>query len=254
MIDIHSHILHGLDDGAKNLDVSIGMVKAAAAAGTTDIVATPHADTTYEFQPALIRERIAELEAAAAAPVRIHHGCDFHLTFDNVADALANPSKYTVNHKRYLLVELSDMVIFKSTEPDFERLQEAGMLLVITHPERNPLLRQRLDTLRRWIGMGCYLQITAQSLFGRFGTKAKSFAETLLAESLVHFVASDGHDCKHRPPTLDQAFQHVSKRFGEKRAVTLFSTNPLAVLNGEPIPVEVSAEPVASRKWFLPWR
>lgn len=77
MIDIHSHILHGLDDGAKNLDVSIGMVKAAGAAGTTDIVATPHADTTYEFQPALIRERIAELEAAAAAPVRIHHGCHF---------------------------------------------------------------------------------------------------------------------------------------------------------------------------------
>jgi protein-tyrosine phosphatase len=75
-----------------------------------------------------------------------------------------------------------------------------------------------------------------------------------MAESLVHFIGSDGHDCKHRPPTLDQAFQYVSKRFGEKSAVTLFSTNPLAVLNGEPIPAEASVELVPSRKWFLPWR
>ena len=174
--------------------------------------------------------------------------------FDNIADALAHPTKYTINHKRFLLVELSDMMIFKSTEPDFLRLQDAGMLLVITHPERNPLLRQRLEMLRRWVSMGIYLQLTGQSLFGRFGAKAKTFSETLLREDLVHFVASDGHDVTHRPPTLDEAFRYVSKRFGEKRAVTLFSTNPLAALNGEPIPLETGAEPAPSRKWFLPWR
>ncbi len=254
MIDIHSHILHGADDGAKTLQDSLAMLDVAAAAGTTDIVATPHANIEYPFQPSLIAERIAELKTAATAPIRVHHGCDFHLTFDNVNDALANPTKYTINHKRFLLVELSDMVIFKSTEPDFLRLQDAGMLLVVTHPERNPLLRQRLELIRRWVSMGIYIQVTGQSLFGRFGTKAKNFSETLLQEGLVHFIASDGHDVKHRPPALDEAYRHVSKRFGEKRAVALFSTNPLAVLNGEPIPTEVPAASGAPRRWFLPWR
>lgn len=254
MIDIHCHILHGMDDGAKTLEVSLAMLDTAAAAGTTDIVATPHADIEYEFQPELIRQRLAGLKAATSSPIRIHCGCDFHLTFDNVTDALANPAKYTINHKRYLLVELSDMVIFKSTEPDFRRLQDAGMLLVITHPERNPLLRQRLEMIRRWVSIGCYMQVTGQSLFGRFGTKAKNFSETLLQEGLVHFIASDGHDNKHRPPTMDEAFRYVSKRFGEKRAVALFSTNPLAALNGELIPLPPKPEPTPRRKWFLPWR
>ena len=254
VIDIHSHILHGIDDGAATLEVSLAMLDAAAAAGTTDIVATPHAGVQYKFQPDLLRERLAELRAVSSSAIRIHHGCDFHLTFNNVVDSLANPAKYTINHKRYLLVELSDMVIFKSTEPDFRRLQDAGMLLVITHPERNPLLRQRLETIRHWVSMGCYMQITGQSLFGRFGTKAKDFSETLLQEDLVHFVASDGHDNKQRPPTIDEAFRYVSKRFGEKRAVALFSTNPLAALHGELIPLQPNPERVARRKWFLPWR
>ncbi len=254
MIDIHSHILHGMDDGAKTLEVSLAMLDAASAAGTTDIVATPHADVEYAFQPELISGRLAELKAASSSPIRIHTGCDFHLTFDNVADALANPAKYTINHKRYLLVELSDMVIFKSTEPDFRRLQDAGMMLVITHPERNPLVRQRLETIRRWVSMGCYMQVTGQSLFGRFGTKAKNFSEILLQEGLVHFIASDGHDNNHRPSTLDEAFRYVSKRFGEKRAVEMFTTNPLAALQGELIPLQPNPEPALRRKWFLPWR
>jgi len=243
-----------MDDGAKSLEVSVAMLTAAVSAGTTDIVATPHADTEYEFRPSLISERLAELKDVAPPNISLHSGCDFHLTFDNVLAALASPTKYTINNKKFLLVELSDMMIFKSTEPDFRRLQEAGMLLVITHPERNPLLRQRLEMLRRWVSMGCYIQITGQSLFGRFGSKAKNFSEALLREGLVHFIASDGHDVKHRPPTLDEAFRYVSKQFGEKRAVTLFSTNPLAALNGEEFPLDVNPEPVVARKWYLPWR
>ncbi|MEO8127666.1 MAG: CpsB/CapC family capsule biosynthesis tyrosine phosphatase [Bryobacteraceae bacterium] len=254
MIDIHSHILHGVDDGAKSLDVSLAMLEMAAASGTTDIVATPHASVEYRYHPEIVAERLRELISATSVPVNIHSGCDFHLTFDNVQDAVANPTRYTINRKRYLLVELSDMVIFKSTEPDFLRLQEAGMSLVITHPERNPLLRQRIDTIRRWVAMGCFMQVTAQSFFGRFGTKAKNFSETLLDEGLVHFVASDGHDAKHRPPTLEEAFKYVSKRRGEKSAVALFSTNPLAALNGELIPVLPLPDQAPRRKWFPAWR
>jgi protein-tyrosine phosphatase len=254
VIDIHCHILHGLDDGPKTLDDSLAMLEAAAAAGTTDIAVTPHANVEYKFDPVLIGERLAELRAQTASDVRIYPACDFHLTFDNVADALAHPTKYTINNKNFLLVELSDMVIFNTTEPDFRRLRDAGIHPVITHPERNPLLRQRLDAIRRWISMGCYVQLTGQSLFGRFGRKAKSFSDILLREGLVHFVASDGHSVKHRPPTLDEAFRHVSKECGEKHAVTLFFNNPLAALHGDVIPADAVPAPAVRRKWFLPWR
>ena len=112
--DIHSHILYGVDDGAKTLEESLGMLQLAAASGTTDIVATPHVNGQFEFDPELIDERIAELSARSA--VRIHRGCDFHLEAENIEDAIANPDKYTINNRGYLLVEFPDLSIFTSTD------------------------------------------------------------------------------------------------------------------------------------------
>jgi protein-tyrosine phosphatase len=252
MIDIHTHILHGLDDGAKTLDDSLAMLRIAGESGTTDIVGTPHASVEFAFDPELTRKRVAELSVAAGPGVRVHSGCDFHFKYDNIADALENPSKYTVNNKRYLLIEVSDLVIFKSTESDFERLQAAGMLLVITHPERNPLLQQRLEQLRRWVDMGCYLQVTGDSFFGRWGRKAKEFADELMKQDLVHFVASDAHGSHDRTPTLKPAFDYVAKKYGEKRAAHLFAINPGAALTGDPL-VKTEVAPPAKKKWYAFW-
>ncbi len=253
MVDIHSHILYGMDDGAENLEQSLSMLQVAIAAGTTDIVATPHSNPEFEFQPDLISERLAELQDAGG-PIRIHSGCDFHLSYTNVDDAVANPAKYAINQKSYLLVELSDLTIFKNTESDFERLQAAGLSLIITHPERNGLVRQRLERLRNWVGMGCYLQVTGQSVVGKFGSKAKEFTDKLLDENLVHFVASDAHDTRNRPPGLQEAFRYIRKKYGEKRADRLFINNPTAALVGDPIVPEEQVETAASRKWFQIWK
>jgi hypothetical protein len=87
---------------------------------------------------------VTELQAAVGAVPRIYEGCDFHLTFDNIQDALSHPTKYTINHKNYLLVEFSDMLIFQNTAEIFAKMRQAGIVPVITHPERNPLLQQRL--------------------------------------------------------------------------------------------------------------
>src|ERR1700759_5441040 len=95
-LDIHSHVLYGIDDGAKKLEDSLGMLEMAAANGTVAIVGTPHANGEYPFKPDVIAERIAELQPRTT--VRIHPGCDFHLHASNIADALANPDKYTINH------------------------------------------------------------------------------------------------------------------------------------------------------------
>ncbi|MFN3324491.1 MAG: tyrosine-protein phosphatase [Bryobacteraceae bacterium] len=253
MVDIHSHILHGLDDGASSLDESVEMVRMAAENGTTDIVATPHANIEFRFRPELVAERVAELRQAVGSLIQIHTGCDFHLLHDYTEDAVAHPAKYTINGKCYLMVELSDLMIFSNTDQIFQRLMDAGMIPVVTHPERNWLLQQRLPLLERWVSMGCCMQVTGQSLLGRFGSKARRFGEEMMERGLVHFIASDAHDSQDRTPRLDQAFQHVSRKYGEARAERLFRTNPRAALCGDPLPISTLDERQTPRRWFQFW-
>lgn len=230
------------------------MVRLAAEAGTTDLVASPHSDLQFAFDPVLAESKIAELSLACEGVVRIHYGCDFHLHYENVQDALANPSKYAVNHKRYVLVELSELLLVKTTDEVLERMRSAGMIPIITHPERNTVLQHRIEKLESWAADGCCVQVTAQSLLGRFGRKARAFSVELLKRGLVHFVASDGHDCKNRPPRLDYAFGWVRDEFGAATAERLFTSNPAAVLAGEPLPpADLEAEGTP-RKWWQPWK
>jgi protein-tyrosine phosphatase len=252
LVDIHSHILHGIDDGAKTLEDSIAMLKMASGAGTTDLAATPHANQKYRFDPQIIRERLRELESAAGGAVRLHTGCDFHLSYENIEDAIANPRKYTLNQNRYLLVEFSDLLIFRNTAEIFERLQESGMAPVITHPERNGLLRQRIEEIARWVEAGAYVQVTAQSITGHFGRKAAEFSEALIARGLVHFIASDAHDLVHRPPKMDEAYSALAHRYGKEFAEIVCVVNPKAALTGEAIELPGSGAP--ARKWFQIWR
>ncbi|MBM3815064.1 MAG: exopolysaccharide biosynthesis protein [Acidimicrobiia bacterium] len=248
MIDIHSHILYGLDDGSKDLEQSVAMVRMAGENGTTDIVATPHSNLEYRFQPELVEARIAELQKAAGPTPRIHYGCDFHLSYDNIQDAVAHPGRYSINHNGYLLVEFSDLTIFHTTTQIFEQLLAAGLAPVITHPERNLLLQQRLEQLKSWAEMGVAIQVTGQSFLGRFGNRAQEFSEALMKERLVHFVASDAHDLKHRTTDLSEVRNHLVDHYGEPAAASLLVGNPRAALDGRPL--EPVPEPAPRRKWF----
>lgn len=254
MIDIHSHVLYGLDDGARTLEDSVAMVRMAAEHGTTDLVATPHANPNYRFDPQIIKERLAEVAEASGNVLGLHSGCDFHLSYDNIQDAIANPGKYTINHHRYLMVEFSDLLIFNNTAEIFLRLGEAGMTPVITHPERNSLLRQRVDQIAKWVEAGACVQVTGQSLLGEFGRRAAAFSRTLLDRRLVHFLASDAHDCEHRPPRLDLAYAWVKEHYGEEWAETLCVTNPKATLTGETLDRLEGAGTSTTRKWYQLWR
>ncbi len=253
MIDIHSHVLPGLDDGSPSLEESLRMVEVAAAGGTTDLVATPHANLQHRFDPGLVSRKLAELQAAARQTLHLHYGCDFHFYIDNIEDALANPSKYTVNHHRYLLVEFSDLLIPKTTAEVFSRMREAGIVPIVTHPERNFLLHRRLDEVAAWVEQGCLMQVTAQSFFGRFGSEVRSACRELMKRGLVHFVASDAHDSKDRPPRLDLARRHVARKYGAAVAERLFVTNPRAVLDGAPLLEPAKPEPARPRRWAKLW-
>jgi protein-tyrosine phosphatase len=242
-----------LDDGSKSLEESVAMLRLAGDSGTTDIVATPHADLEYKFQPELIRQRVEEITTATAGFPRIHEGCDFHLTYDNIQDAIAHPAKYTIAHKSYLMVEFSDLLIFRNVSEIFASLREAGIVPVITHPERNQLLQQRLPHLKKWVAEGCYLQVTAQSLLGQFGNTARNFSLALLKKNLVHFLASDAHDTVNRPPVLRDAYQWVEKNHGEPLARRLLVDNPRAAVDGVPLP-PFDGEVTMPKRWYQVWR
>ena len=255
MIDIHSHIIWGVDDGARNREDSIAMLRLAAETGTTDIVATPHCDRQYKFDPAVRDERIRELMDATGGVPRIHPGCDFQLSFDNIQIALQEPARFTINGLRYLLVEFEDVLIPPTTEEIFRRFMEREICPVITHPERNPILQRSFERLQSWKQMGCLLQVTAQCLTDRFGKAAQESAWELLRRGLVHVVASDGHDTDHRPPRLDLAREILTREMGADAADLLLVTNPSAILAGQPAWGSAStAIKLRKKSWFAFWR
>ena len=238
MVDIHSHILPEQDDGARSFEIALQMVRMAAAAGTTDIVASPHCNGEFKFVPEEVKAKIANLQAAVGPVPAIHYGCDFHLTPENVEAAIAEPGKYSINHRGYILVEFADSMIPRNMEGIFSRLLSAGLLPIITHPERNPILQKRLNELSSWVQGGCYIQVTAQSLSGRFGKTARTISAQLIERGLVHFLASDAHDCQHRPPLLDEIWSYVSRSYGDAAARRLLKENPRAAIYGEEITLD----------------
>jgi protein-tyrosine phosphatase len=248
MIDIHSHILWGLDDGAETLEESLAMLKMAADSGTTDIVATPHASFRYRFQPEVVKQRLEEIAAAVAGKPRVHSGCDFHLSFDNVQDALENPTRYSVNGGSYLLVEFPDSTL-AGMDRIINALLDRGLIPIITHPERNAHLRKISSEFLEWVQKGCLVQVTAQSLLGRFGKSAQETGWEMVERGIAHVIASDAHDLKDRPPRLDAAYAAIAERLDESRARQLCFENPRAVITGD----TVYADTPKRKSWFR-WR
>lgn len=207
----------------------------AADDGTTDIVATPHNNLEFSYEADSINGLFQELSDKAAGMINLHLGCDFHLNVDNVHDALAYPAKYTINGKGYLMVELPDLTSISAMRSVLNRMLETRITPIVTHPERNPSVQGQIKEVESWVRDGCLMQVTAQSLTGRFGSRAQRFAESLMNADLVHFVASDAHDTKDRVPILSPAFKLVAQRWGTEKAENLFIYNPAATLVGEPI-------------------
>lgn len=236
MVDIHCHILPGLDDGPDSLETSLEMAEAAIAEGITHVVATPHANDSFPFEPELIRKRCDELEARVGDRLQLLTGCDFHMSFENLQEVQTDPSRFTINQKNYLLVEFADFAVPPSMDTALKELLMRGLRPIITHPERNPILVQNRTRVTGWVQGGCFVQVTAGSLLGRFGQRAQRAAEAWLDEGVVHFIASDAHNATSRPLQLRPAFEVVAKRSGEPAARALFCENPIATIEGSALP------------------
>jgi protein-tyrosine phosphatase len=240
MIDIHHHLLFDLDDGSRSLEMSIDMAAMAVADGITHIACTPHANERFTFSPEINQERLSAIEEALLAknigPLTLGLGCDFHLMYENVADALLHPTRYTINGKGYLLVEFPEYSISPNTSETLYDLRLSGMTPIITHPERNPILVKQPERMAEWLSTGALIQITAASLHGRFGQQARRGCDWLLERNWVHFIATDAHNLASRPPQMWTAHRTIKEKYGEETAERLCVTNPRAAFEGLPLP------------------
>lgn len=249
MIDLHSHILFGLDDGASELDISIEMARIAVADGITHMVCTPHVqEGVYPNDWTTIRPAIEILQQALrelGIPLTLYCGAEAHLAWD-LPDRLVRGEIPTLNGSRYFLLELPQLVVPPRLQDFILRLKDAGFIPVITHPERLSWAGRRPELLRKIAELGCPLQLTADSFLGRFGMTAQEQATRFVDAGLNVFVASDAHSTRTRPPRMSPAMKLVSSRWGEETALRMFVEIPQIILSDEMLP-EGTRHPIVPR-------
>jgi len=243
VIDLHSHILPGLDDGPSTWEDSLEMARMAVEDGIHTMVATPHLFPRRYFNQGevnhkgVVLEKIREFKErleAAGLDLEILPGCDFPLSYDGL-QLLEDNQILTINDgRRYLLLEFPDSFLPPATEETCFRLISKRIVPIITHPERHLVFQEMPQKLRRLIDLGCLVQVTGSSLTGGFGRRVARIARDLLRKGYCHVLASDAHDPRRRPPLLSQAVELASSQVGRGPALDMVTLLPEKIVKGEP--------------------
>jgi protein-tyrosine phosphatase len=245
MIDLHSHILFGIDDGPKAIEESIQMCRIGYQDGIRTIVATPHIlPGIYKNNRSTILSKVHELNEAikrlgvgiqtpnSELSLKILPGADVHFSSD-ILQRYEDEEIVTVNDRgRYLMVEFAFQGIPYQAEEVLFQLLTKGIIPIISHPERNMEIGQRPQRYYEMIRMGCLGQVTAMSLTGEFGSGVRRIAEKLLLKRLIHIIASDAHSPDGRPPVLSAAMKAAEKIVGKEEARKMVTEYPAAVIEG----------------------
>ena len=233
MVDIHCHILPGIDDGPESWTTTAAMCRIAAADGITHIVATPHCDYRFDYHREHFTDMLATLSDVADGKLTFSIGCDFHMSPGNVEDAMVDPRRFAIGDTQYMMVEFDHNGIPPNAGGQLLALVSRGMVPIITHPERNAYLMKKPEAVLRFVNAGCLVQVTANAFTGSWGPKSQKAAERLLKKNAVHIVATDAHDVKMRPPVLSEARQRIASLAGAEIAEALVTNNPSAVVMGQ---------------------
>jgi len=260
MIDLHAHLLPGLDDGAKTLEESVQMCRVSYQDGVRTIVATPHTlNGLYINDRETILLKVQELNEVISQQLSVNQtnqrnqtdrinlkilpGADVRLC-ENTLPHLDQGKVMTVSDSRkYLFLEFPYQGIPYQAEEIIFQIMARGIIPVITHPERNMEIGQRPRRYYEMIRMGCLGQVTAMSLTGEFGSRVRQTAERLLKNRFIHFIASDAHSTDGRPPILSEGVRAAEKIVGKEEARKMVTEYPQAILEGrkpnvpEPVPL-----------------
>ena len=240
MIDLHCHILPGVDDGAASEEESCMMARMAAESGVTALAATPHCGVPGQFEnfaDERLMDRFSALERLLErehVPLRLYTGMEVFVT-EQTPRHLREGRLLTLGGSRYLLVEFGF-----DEEPDFAdrmlgELLEAGVVPVVAHPERYHFVQPQPECLLRWAEMGCALQVNKGSLLGRFGRRAAQAARWCLGEGCVHLLGSDAHSPWRRTPRMEEAWTYTADFDSPEIADFLLRDNPRRILEDQPI-------------------
>lgn len=235
-IDIHSHILPGVDDGARTIEETCKMLQIAYDEGIRVIIATPHhhkrrgmaTPEQLKKQLALVRKEAKKI----SDDFRVYLGAEVFFGHD-VAEELKNNEIATINGSDYVMLEFSPGDDFGYIQNAVRKIQMTGYQVIIAHAERYQCLLKDLELLEHLTKMGAYIQINAASIVGNSGWGIKRAVAKMLKQELVHFVGTDTHDAEHRPPAIAKAAAHIKKKYGDSYADRILGKNALKVLKNE---------------------
>ena len=234
MLDLHCHMLPGIDDGAPDLATALGMARMAYDDGIRTVACTPHIyPGMYDNTAPGIRKAIADFQAkldAEGIELRLVEGADVHLDTD-LAGAIRADRVPTLAGSRYLLLEPPHHVAPPRFEDAVFMLMAQGLVPVITHPERLTWIEAHYDLFERLAGRGVWMQVTAGALTGRFGRRVKYWGERFLGDGNTHLLATDAHHPRRRPPLLAEAREAAARLLGEVEAEHLVSTRPQGIVD-----------------------
>jgi protein-tyrosine phosphatase len=234
MIDLHSHILSGLDDGAKTVDVSIEMARRYLDQGVVGVACTPHIfPGLYPNNRDTIGRAILELQdrlEQKAFPLKLVSGADNHIV-PNFVPLLRAGELLAIGETRYVLVEPPHHVVPIRLEALFFEILQDGYVPILTHPERLTWIERDYAKIVTLAERGVWMQLTSGSLLGRFGKRARYWADKMLCEGLVHILATDAHNNSGRPPDLMQGRSAAEKLVGPRIAEELVALRPELVLS-----------------------
>ncbi len=251
MIDMHSHILPGLDDGAADWEQAIAMARVAVDDGITEMVCTPHwVLGKYENGKEEILRRFAEFETRLAAekiPLKIHSGTELRVD-TSIPERLRSGELFTLNNgSNYVLLELPEEALPENLPEFFWNLQINNYRPILSHVERNPLIRENPQRLFTWVENGILAQVTAASILEEFSQEIREFALSLVEHRLVHMLVTDTHSLRMRKPQLSGARKAIETLLGAETAERMVYETPRHILMGEHVPV-IDPIPFEKRK------
>ena len=249
-VDIHSHIIPGVDDGSRDLETSIGLLKMAAENGTTDIIATPHViDVSTMLTWDSIRHHVEELQKEAdkrGIPIRIYPGAETELNWDLLELIREDHTRFCLAGSRYLLMEMPSLMLPPHLDEMIYELQLMDIVPVLAHPERQIQLMEQPGKLLDLLKKGCVAQSNGGSLTGVFGPKVHDNVHRLLDRDMVGFIGSDAHNLRHRNTNLKVAREKLENHWGHERAEELFSVRPRHILENKALPPDLYTDRLPS--------